>query len=331
MKRLDKVWNVWNDLDQSYANFNNKMIAKTGKGIGKLDFLKKILKYTGTEDDITNFKAMFSNEIKTYSAEELQKYEDLLGIVNDYIDILGMCLPDKNGRRLFIVDEKMSISDIRLTIAEHLQKTANAVQQMDLFSNDSTESETEESYDAQSNVKIEVPPYNVNDYFIVKSKSNCTPKELFSHGRLSNYFEKTENGIEFKCAPSAGEDYVYIDSKPALFNYFYQFSCNPASITDFKKAVYVYLLKVFSQDKQQKIPLTFPYVFINTELLSETTACYKVGTLSFRKNRMKKLNLIGKSFSDLTSKQHTNTSEIYELSTTNAGIDYTVCLVGNLE
>ena len=55
MKRLHKVCAVWNDLDKSYENDSEKRLAHSKPQITRLDFLAKLVRYTGTIDDITKF------------------------------------------------------------------------------------------------------------------------------------------------------------------------------------------------------------------------------------------------------------------------------------
>ena len=50
-----------------------------------------------------------------------------------------------------------------------------------------------------------------------------------------------------------------------------------------------------------------------------------------RKNKTKKLNAKGKTFTDLLNHTQVNTEELYKLETTNGGINYQVCLVGDLD
>lgn len=335
MKRLDKVWNVWKDIDKTYDEYNIKMKAKTGKGIKRLEFLAKILKYTGiADDDMTRFKAMFSNEIKTYNNEELSRYDDLINLVSDYLSVLDLCLPDENNHQVYTINENLTITEIRTAIASHLEQTAKAIQEldvnkMDLFTPNRNKSRDEKK---EENVpQFITPPFNIRDYYIVKGKSNCTVKNLFNKGKLSNYFELDEKGISYSCAPSINEDYVYIDDRASFFNYLYQISGNPIGSNSFQKAVYLFLIDLFNQVKRGESSFAFPYVFISTRLLEETSACYRVGKLSFRKNRLIKLDLRGKTCKDLTNREFVNSEEIYKTVTTNTGIDYTVCLVGNLE
>lgn len=57
------------------------------------------------------------------------------------------------------------------------------------------------------------------------------------------------------------------------------------------KAVYTFLTEMYALAKKQKVRFKFPYVFISTDLVTETKACYKVGELTFRKNKITCLDL----------------------------------------
>ena len=50
-----------------------------------------------------------------------------------------------------------------------------------------------------------------------------------------------------------------------------------------------------------------------------------------RKNKTKKLNAKGKTFTDLLNHTQVNTEELHKLETTNGGINYQVCLIGDLD
>ena len=63
MKRLDKVCAIWNDLDSAYEKDKARRLSKMQVEITRLEFLEQLTKYTGSMDDITKFKAIFSNEI----------------------------------------------------------------------------------------------------------------------------------------------------------------------------------------------------------------------------------------------------------------------------
>ena len=175
-----------------------------------------------------------------------------------------------------------------------------------------------------------VAPFNAHDYYITKSKVTCLPTDLFSKGKLSNYFESVDGEIRYMCAPSICNEYVYIDDKASFLNYLYYASNNLSSINGFKKAVYTFLTEMYALAKKQKVRFKFPYVFISTDLVTETKACYKVGELTFRKNKITCLDLKNKGLTDLFKRSFINTEEVYLLETTNSSITYQVVLVGNL-
>ena len=106
MKRLHKVCAVWNDLDKSYENDSEKRLAHSKPQITRLDFLAKLVRYTGTIDDITKFKAIFSNEIKSYTDDELVQYNQLIEDVQEILEILSYCKPAEKVR--FFVHENSS-------------------------------------------------------------------------------------------------------------------------------------------------------------------------------------------------------------------------------
>ena len=326
MKRLQKVCSVWNDLDKSYESDSLKREAQLKQPITRLDFLAKLVKYTGTIDDITKFKAIFSNEIKSYNDKELVQYNQLIENVQEILEILSYCKPFGKEKKLFEISDDLTIAEIREVIREYKSKALNVLTNMDAFG------ETQkQNVNTSANYTENIKPFNVKDYYITKSKITCLPKDLFSQGRLSNFFESVNEKIQYMCAPSICNDYVYIDDKASFLNYLYYASNNLNSINEFKKAVYTFLTVLYSMAKQQKAKFKFPYVFISTALATETKACYKVGDLTFLKSKIKCLELKNQKVNDLFKRTFSNTEELYTLETTNHGITYQVILVGDLK
>lgn len=324
MKRLHKVCAVWDDLDKSYNNDSKKRLAQSKPQITRLDFLAKLVRYTGTIDDITKFKAIFSNEIKSYTDKELVQYNQLIENVQEILEILSYCKPVGKEKKLFEISDDLTIDEIRSVVREYKAEALKTLSSMTLFNNDN------EKKTNNANASEVIAPFNVNDYYITKSKVTCLPEDLFSKGKLSNFFESIDGKIQYMCAPSICNEYVYIDDKASFLNYLYYASNNLNSINGFKKAVYTFLTEMYSLAKRQKVSFKFPYVFISTELVTETKACYKVGELTFRKNKIVCLDLKNKELTDLFNRSFTNTEEVYLLETTNSGITYQVVLIGKL-
>lgn len=325
MKRLHKVCAVWNDLDKSYENDSEKRLAHSKPQITRLDFLAKLVRYTGTIDDITKFKAIFSNEIKSYTDDELVQYNQLIEDVQEILEILSYCKPAEKEKKLFEISDDLTINEIREVVKAYKFEALKTLDNMDLFS------DADDAGEQPNASKIAaIAPFNAHDYYITKSKVTCLPTDLFSKGKLSNYFESVDGEIRYMCAPSICNEYVYIDDKASFLNYLYYASNNLSSINGFKKAVYTFLTEMYALAKKQKVRFKFPYVFISTDLVTETKACYKVGELTFRKNKIACLDLKNKGLTDLFKRSFINTEEVYLLETTNSGITYQVILVGNL-
>lgn len=325
MKRLHKVCAVWNDLDKSYENDSEKRLAHSKPQITRLDFLAKLVRYTGTIDDITKFKAIFSNEIKSYTDDELVQYNQLIENVQEILEILSYCKPAEKEKKLFEISDDLTINEIREVVKAYKSEALKTLDNMDLFG------DADDAEEQPNAGKITaVAPFNAHDYYITKSKVTCLPTDLFSKGKLSNYFESVDGEIRYMCAPSICNEYVYIDGKASFLNYLYYASNNLSSINGFKKAVYTFLTEMYALATKQKVRFKFPYVFISTDLVTETKACYKVGELTFRKNKIACLDLKNKGLTDLFKRSFINTEEVYLLETTNSGITYQVVLVGSL-
>lgn len=336
MKRLDKVCAIWNDLDSAYEKDKARRLSKMQVEITRLEFLGQLTKYTGSMDDITKFKAIFSNEIKTYTDEELERYNKLIDDVQEILAILAYCKPMHGEKKIFEISEDLTIKEIRSIIKEYENEMLQSFSKMNLFGDEDKNADhfspvNSNTGENTKRLAKEVPPFNVNDYYISKSKVTCTPQDLFNQGRLSNFFESHDGKIQYMCAPTICENYVYIDDKASFLNYLYYVSNNLLSISSFKKAVYMYLLFIYYLVKNEKAEFHFPYVFVSTDLVTETKACYKLGELMLRKNKTKKLNAKGKTFTDLLNHTQVNTEELHKLETTNGGINYQVCLVGDLD
>lgn len=334
MKRLHKVCAVWNDLDKSYENDSEKRLAHSKPQITRLDFLAKLVRYTGTIDDITKFKAIFSNEIKSYTDDELVQYNQLIENVQEILEILSYCKPAEKEKKLFEISDDLTINEIREVVKAYKSEALKTLDNMDLFGDAGDADDVDNAGDAGEQLSASkiaaVAPFNAHDYYITKSKVTCLPTDLFSKGKLSNYFESVDGEIRYMCAPSICNEYVYIDDKASFLNYLYYASNNLSSINGFKKAVYTFLTEMYALAKKQKVRFKFPYVFISTDLVTETKACYKVGELTFRKNKIACLDLKNKGLTDLFKRSFINTEEVYLLETTNSGITYQVVLVGNL-
>lgn len=331
MKRLHKVCAVWNDLDKSYENDSEKRLAHSKPQITRLDFLAKLVRYTGTIDDITKFKAIFSNEIKSYTDDELVQYNQLIEDVQEILEILSYCKPAEKEKKLFEISDDLTIYEIREVVKAYKSEALKTLDNMDLFSDADDVGNAGVAEEQPNASKIaDVAPFNAHDYYITKSKVTCLPTDLFSKGKLSNYFESVDGEIRYMCAPSICNEYVYIDDKASFLNYLYYASNNLSSINGFKKAVYTFLTEMYALAKKQKVRFKFPYVFISTDLVTETKACYKVGELTFRKNKITCLDLKNKGLTDLFKRSFINTEEVYLLETTNSSITYQVVLVGNL-
>lgn len=292
MKRLHKVCAVWNDLDKSYENDSEKRLAHSKPQITRLDFLAKLVRYTGTIDDITKFKAIFSNEIKSYTDDELVQYNQLIENVQEILEILSYCKPAEKEKKLFEISDDLTINEIREVVKAYKSEALKTLDNMDLFSDADDVGNAGDAGEQPNASKIAaVAPFNAHDYYITKSKITCLPTDLFSKGKLSNYFESVDGEIRYMCAPSICNEYVYIDDKASFLNYLYYASNNLSSINGFKKAVYTFLTEMYALAKKQKVRFKFPYVFISTDLVTETKACYKVGELTFRKNKITCLDL----------------------------------------
>lgn len=328
MKRLHKVCAVWNDLDKSYENDSEKRLAHSKPQITRLDFLAKLVRYTGTIDDITKFKAIFSNEIKSYTDDELVQYNQLIEDVQEILEILSYCKPAEKEKKLFEISDDLTINEIREVVKAYKSEALKTLNNMNLFGDDSNAGNADGQPSASKIATV--APFNANDYYITKSKVTCLPTDLFNKGKLSNYFESIDGEIQYMCAPSICNEYVYIDDKASFLNYLYYASNNLSSINGFKKAVYTFLTEMYTLAKKQKVRFKFPYVFISTDLVTETKACYKVGELTFRKNKITCLDLKNKGLTDLFKRSFINTEEVYLLETTNSSITYQVVLVGNL-
>ena len=332
MKRLHKVCAVWNNLDKSYENDNERRLAQLKPQITRLDFLANLVKYTGSIDDLTKFKAIFSNEIKSYTDTELEQYNHLIETVQEILEILSYCKPAGKEKKLFEISDDLTIEEIRNVIKEYKAEALSTLNSMNLFNSNVTGDSGSISgvkIDVEANTQ-KVAPFNASNYFIMKRKVTCSPKELFSKGKLSNFFESVNGEVHYMCTPSICNEYVYIDDKASFLNYLYYISNNLNSVNEFKKAVYTFLTELYILAKQQKVRFKFPYVFISADLVVETKACYKVGELTFRKSKITCLDLKNKKFTDLFNRTLINTEEVYLLETTNSGITYQVALIGNL-
>lgn len=71
-KRLYKVHDMLFDLDKGYTSFNEKH-----SGVSKYEFLKRMIRYTGSESDKTMFFSMLSAELDTYNTEEISMLEEI--------------------------------------------------------------------------------------------------------------------------------------------------------------------------------------------------------------------------------------------------------------
>ena len=166
MKRLHKVCAVWNDLDKSYENDSEKRLAHSKPQITRLDFLAKLVRYTGTIDDITKFKAIFSNEIKSYTDDELVQYNQLIENVQEILEILSYCKPAEKEKKLFEISDDLTINEIREVVKAYKSEALKTLDNMDLFGDADDAGE-------QSNASkiAAVAPFNAHDYYITKSKS----------------------------------------------------------------------------------------------------------------------------------------------------------------
>ncbi len=77
MRNLDKVWNIWIDLDASYKKGNYKE--------SKVNFLKKLVS-NGNSKEILALLAKIATDIQNAADNKKYKYiqESMLAIINNY-------------------------------------------------------------------------------------------------------------------------------------------------------------------------------------------------------------------------------------------------------
>lgn len=340
MSRLEKVCAVWDNLEKSYILQNKKLKSKGESELTRLDFLRRLTKYTGTVDDLTKFKSMFSYEIRNYSHDELKRYENLIENVSEILEIIKLCSPTEDHPSVFTVEDHVTIDEL-VTIFRGYKEEAEKVvynvndseeiNKMNLFDKSENKEEklTEEiAYELlKTKYYMKLTENNYENFNVMDFKNNCSFEDLFNEGKLSNYFEMVNGKISYMCVDSQYKDYVYISGKAGFYHYITWFSANSDSVDDFNKAVFLFLMNTYENAKNGKERFKFPYVFTKKEFVKETTASYVLGNVIFRKNTAKYLKFAGVEFSDLVEKVHKNTDDIIVLNVTNNGTPYTVCIV----
>lgn len=84
MKRLDKVLEIWRDLEETYTQFKQK-----DEKLTKIEFLKSILGYSDSKSSPTALKSLLMSEVDSYSPKEYQDYESLLEVLDDTYEKLS--------------------------------------------------------------------------------------------------------------------------------------------------------------------------------------------------------------------------------------------------
>lgn len=343
--RLDKVCSMWDDLDQTY----DKQVAmgKFPKGFPRIEFLKKITLYSGkVEDDLTKFKSMFANEIRNYDAEQLKRYEDLMMKVEEILEILTLCVPAAGSKNaVFEVDDDLTIKEIIELIQQFFKKSTEDLSQMSLFNEEPvlgksvSESEFGEGFGERESgaglpdkagFEIDTSGIEISrkDYNVVITEEKNPIEDLFSMGKISNYYEIVDGKVNAINVDCCSDRYVYINNRAAFFNFIHKFS-QMKKPSEFYKAIYLVLVNSYVNEKSKPdAGFKFPYVFIRRNLTKETKQSFTIGNVVFRKKNAKQLSADSVKFRDMSNREFTNTENILFLNIKNNEIQYRVCIIG---